>query len=151
MNVFRFFESNKFTVSALICLMAGEKLCEGKDESSNAEESQLGFMSTQTPAQKHIIMHTDRPSQCLVYPQARDEMPDLANDHSVIHTYSQAAPHTRCKDTQAQECMKSQEPSCLPCISSVGNRDNRELSARARGKKKYFHWWFPWKQSPFSH
>lgn len=54
-----FFESNEFTVSVLICLLAREKLCKGKDESSNAEESQLGFMSTQTPVQKHIIMHTN--------------------------------------------------------------------------------------------
>lgn len=30
-----------------------------KGESSNAEESQLGLMSTQTPVQKHIIMHTN--------------------------------------------------------------------------------------------
>lgn len=94
----QFFESNEFTVSLLICVLAREKLCEGKDESSNAEESQLGFMSTQTPVQKHIITHTkhphaDRPSQCLDYSQARDEMPDLANDHSVIHAYSYSA-HT---------------------------------------------------------
>lgn len=61
-------------------------------------------------------------------------MPDLANNHSVIHAYSQVAFKTHCKDIQAQECMKSQAPSCLRCISFAGNRDNRELSAQARKK-----------------
>lgn len=38
-------ESDEFIVSVLGCLLVRETLCERGDESSNAEESQLDFMS----------------------------------------------------------------------------------------------------------
>lgn len=44
-----FCESDEFIVSVPCCLLVRETLCQREDESSNAEESQLDFMSGETP------------------------------------------------------------------------------------------------------
>lgn len=63
-------ESDEFIVSVLGCLLVRETLCERKDESSSAEESQLDFMSRETPVQIHINKHPDTqasPSVLILY------------------------------------------------------------------------------------
>lgn len=107
-----------------------------RDESSNAEESQLGFMSTLTPVQKHITMHPNAHGQTFAVPVLfRDSWWDAwisQQPFSCSDIQSNRLADTL--QTQAHKCIKSQAQSHLCCISAAGNRDNIEPSAQARKK-----------------
>lgn len=64
-------ESDEFIVCVPGCLLVRAALCEREDESSNAEESQLDFMSGETTIHTHTNKHPNTqasPSVLKLYP-----------------------------------------------------------------------------------
>lgn len=90
MNIYIYFfflcESEEFIVSVLGCLLVRETLCERGDESSNAEESQLDFMSRETPAHIHTNKHpnTQAAPRCSCCTQGHDEVFDLVSKKMTV-------------------------------------------------------------------
>lgn len=73
-------ESDEFIVSARGFLLVRETFCEREDESSNAEESQLDFMSRETAIHIHTNEQTQvKPPQCSRYIQTHEEF-DLMSE-----------------------------------------------------------------------
>lgn len=107
-------ESEEFIVSVLGCLLVRETLCERGDESSNAEESQLDFMSRETPAHIHTNKHpnTQAAPRCSCCTQGHDEVFDLVSKKMTVWliqtcTHSSAVSHTHTANIDSYECIKT--------------------------------------------